>query len=249
MTKDSDDLVVKAADEDQTAATLHRIEQMLERLLNPHGLNSGGGTGTNGGTSAAAIPDGTPVVIVDSSGMPIGTGTYDASTGTIRQNGSETTVIVRTSAGSRATIGGPGGAPVDIGSTSPDREPIPTSGTVYQPVDPSLFEFRSTGPNWQESKCVRFGLAFRVSGYVLQTVDLFVRVGAPKRLNSGVAISPARAAELAALAVAEAAPPLVESLELAVLDPSGAQPRFLALMSDMLRLAGFGFRANQCFTQ
>lgn len=231
----------KTEKDEQDTAVLD-LQAILEEFLETTETGAAG-SGEAGGTSGStSIPDGTTAVVVDGSGQVVGTATFNASTGAFEQSGVDTTVVVETAAsvgsgsgsaggfGEESTVGEP---PTSVGSP-PGERPVRTSGSIPFIVPPQVFHFHPVSATKQDSDCVHFALIFRIGGSPVGSVPIAVRIQAP-RFIGGTPMSAEVAAARAALAVTEAAPRIVEALDLMSISTFQAQGLFEEELADVFR--------------
>jgi hypothetical protein len=194
-------------------------------------LGSGGGSG-GGGTSATSIPDGTVAIVVDSSTGEVGTATFNASTGAFEVAGSETTVVVESSSSESSSTGGSSfGGAGEVVSPPSEEQPVPESGSLDFVVPPSHYVFHNVSDTRQETDCVSHVLIFRIATQPVATVPIRVKVRAP-RFSGGRPLTPERAAQRAAVAATNAAPSVVEALDVGAISPDLAPRMFRERMQD-----------------
>ncbi len=169
------------------------------------------------GTNSRAISS----VVPGLSGLGSGKGTSTASS-----SGGGTTV----------PAGGPNAGATHPRSTGDDSEPL--WGTANFRVNPNDFEFQPQGENVQRSKCVTYGVIYKINGKPMTTpILLRITIKAP-RFKGGREITARAAALESALAVSLAGTRLEESLNLGLVSPTGAQREFQRLVDLELKFQG-----------
>lgn len=195
------------------------------------------------------LAPGSTVVIVDSNGQFVGTGTVDTD-GTIVQDQAETTVIMVPAAPVRSPSSAPGSGPTDsmepvdgdghgaIGGSGPLQ---PTGGFV----GPAAFTYRPDpgDPSRQTTDCVtvRFGYGLPLPGGQLPHTIVDVRVlgNAPVRTSNGRPITPAEAALRTTVAANLAGRTVTMMLDDQVINsPQEIQAAFQQIFSRNMLLTG-----------
>jgi hypothetical protein len=216
---------------------------------------SGGGRTGGGGSPEGA--GGTGVPVVDESGTVVGRAYFDPSTGRYQTDYEESTTVYETSHPSGTNGGGGTGASGDGGEQRPegsdvvaadDEAPEPTGGTPFY-INPDVFRFARSSPNWQQSGCVAIVFGYGSPFLPMTIVKVGVTVGAPITLRDGRALSEREAQLDSANAAQSAALLIKERLDSNTLGLAEVQPTFVSYMDTAIRSTGLGYRVSGCRPQ
>ncbi|MCG5435369.1 hypothetical protein [Micromonospora foliorum] len=244
------DPVMKTAESRESGGS---IFDDLRWLRHAH-AGSGAGTGSAGPTAHDTV------FLVDSSGRVVGTAHHNPETGVLETDTRETMTVYRTSHPDivpfvPATV--PADLPIPQQAEAPKHHPEP----VAQPqesgeetpttdvVDPSVFLFRATGENWQETGCVR-AVVFHHGGSAFAPpteIVVGVNIGVPRRLRDGTPVTWQEAQIDSGVAAQGAADKIKALLNTHAIVPSQVQPLFAGYMGGALMAHGIGYRLNQCW--
>ena len=113
-------------------------------------------------------------------------------------------------------------------------------------IDPDVFDFRPTGPNWQQTSCVTIVFGYGSPFLPMMRIVVGVEVGAPMVLRDGKSLS-VREAQLDSANAAEAAALIIKGmLDEGSIGTDEVQPRFTGFMGGAIMSTGLGYRVRGC---
>lgn len=215
-------------------------------------------------TASVGSPAHDTVLLVDTSGQVVGTAHHNPETGVLETDTRETMTIYRTSHPDIVPFA-PATFPADLPLPQQSEPPEPPAERTPEPVahprasgeetpttdvvDPSVFLFRATGDNWQETGCVR-AVVFRYGGSAFAPpleIVVGVNIGVPRRLRDGTPVTWREAQIDSGVAAQGAAEQIKTLLTSHAIVPSQVQPLFAGYMGGALISHGIGYRLNQCW--
>ncbi|MEU1587830.1 hypothetical protein [Micromonospora sp. NPDC005710] len=221
-------------------------------------LDDGGGAGAESG---GGLPAHDTVWLVNSAGEVVGTAHHNPETGVLETDYQETMTIHRTSHPEIVPFV-PATVPLNVAipqQVVPKKYPEPVSHPQPQEsvaetpttdvVDPSVFIFRPTGENWQETGCVR-AVVFRHGGSAFEPpveIVVGVTIGVPLRLRDGTPVTWREAQIDSGVAAQGAAERIKALLTTHAIVPAQVQPLFAGYMGGALTSHGIGYRLSQCW--